>query len=440
MNHTEAQEAILFFGRGARIVKQMMYMEFEAVLDNVVGLEDFADQTVRAVYIEVNGYLEIEACVAFTVSFDSEGHADPNWNVPLRRMAYQSTKSILYRESNIRVFTKSQNSQASYNNYLWDFEALCSPSALLEALYLALELNTLGLIGERREQARPTQATAASAQPLIEPPTVTQQPSETSAANEKYSKEFSEYKLQNERLINELQLQIERLKGKLKSTLVENKALKNHSKEQGEALHRLRNIIEDKLPRMKKNNQKVLQELKARHADEQTEWLEKQAKTLSEKEDAVQNLTEELCTLRRDKMRLMMNGTDNFLEKIAESGLKMVAFQPGAGHLTISLDELNDYINDPYAYVAKKCGVTTETYSDWREHIKNPVCRFLVKGEPCCGARITPVSDPKQYQPGVSDRCLKHRSAVSVARMQQQAQGDSSNPPNPPTDPKALNG
>ena len=78
-------EAILFFDHRG-ISKSMLYSDFEAILDGMVGVPEFADKEVRGAYCVVNGQLKVRGLVLFTIDFDEDGMADTTWNVPLRHL------------------------------------------------------------------------------------------------------------------------------------------------------------------------------------------------------------------------------------------------------------------------------------------------------------------------------------------------------------------
>ena len=46
-----------------------------------------ADQEAKAVYVVLNNQLQVEALVFFLIYFDDEGRADPEWNLPVERLA-----------------------------------------------------------------------------------------------------------------------------------------------------------------------------------------------------------------------------------------------------------------------------------------------------------------------------------------------------------------
>ena len=79
-------EAVLFFNDGG-VCKEMLYPEFEAMLDGVVSMLEFADQQMRVAYVLVNARLQIRAAVFFYLDFNEDGSADSGWNIPLRSLA-----------------------------------------------------------------------------------------------------------------------------------------------------------------------------------------------------------------------------------------------------------------------------------------------------------------------------------------------------------------
>ena len=82
----ESVEAVMFFDNGC-ICKEMMYTEFEAILDGIVGIDEFAGDTIKAAYVLINGHHKVEQAVLFTIAFDRQGYASKSWNLPLRHLA-----------------------------------------------------------------------------------------------------------------------------------------------------------------------------------------------------------------------------------------------------------------------------------------------------------------------------------------------------------------
>jgi len=112
-------EAIYFFA-GNDVCKEMMFHEFEAVLDGVVGLTDFANKALKAAYVELNPHLEIISCVLFSIGFDKDGFGAGNWNVPLRHLAMQGAPGPNLGAGPIRLVCRSQCSVKWQCSSLWD--------------------------------------------------------------------------------------------------------------------------------------------------------------------------------------------------------------------------------------------------------------------------------------------------------------------------------
>jgi hypothetical protein len=139
-------------------------------------------------------------------------------------------------------------------------------------------------------------------------------------------------------------------------------------------------------------------------------------------EEHVLGLRTELTELRRDKMRLMGDGVDKFFDALREKGVKFVAFQPGAGHLTIAMEELSRYIDDTENYVAEKCGVGVEQYRRWLAHYSSPVCQGSGGNGGPCAKPLARLLKPAEFVSGIHDRCDIHKQIPrSVAPKEQHA-------------------
>ena len=76
-------EAVVFF-KGSDVVKEMFFAEFEAVLDDVVGIPDFASDEIQAAFVQIEDTLVVTGVVFFIISFDGRGRVTGHWNIPLR--------------------------------------------------------------------------------------------------------------------------------------------------------------------------------------------------------------------------------------------------------------------------------------------------------------------------------------------------------------------
>jgi chromosome segregation ATPase len=128
----------------------------------------------------------------------------------------------------------------------------------------------------------------------------------------------------------------------------------------------------------------------------------------------------ELTGMRRDKLRLLGEGMDKFLEAMGEKGVKFVSFQPGAGHITIAMDDLQSFVEDTEEFVAKKCGVNVEHYRRWLAHYTNPVCQGTGGRGDLCAKPLGKMLKPMEFIGGLHDRCDIHKQ---VPRSQAAIEG-----------------
>ena len=112
-------EAVLFFGVGG-VCKGLLYSDFEAVLDGVVGMQEFAGHEMKAAYVTVNGRLQATGLVLFLISFDERGVADRTWNIPLRHMVEKADRGPDLGGGPIRLACRSQCPINWHQDQLWD--------------------------------------------------------------------------------------------------------------------------------------------------------------------------------------------------------------------------------------------------------------------------------------------------------------------------------
>jgi hypothetical protein len=98
----------------------MLYADFEAILDGMVGVPEFADKEVRGAYCLVNGQLRVRSLVLFTIDFDEDGMADTTWNVPLRHLAEHAGQGPDMGAGPIRLACRSQCPVAWHQDQMWD--------------------------------------------------------------------------------------------------------------------------------------------------------------------------------------------------------------------------------------------------------------------------------------------------------------------------------
>jgi len=142
-------EAVLFFSERG-IAKQMLYPEFEALLDGMVATPEFADETVEAVFLQINSRLHVRAAVFFTLDFDLDGNISPLWNMPLRNMAEKAGRGPDMGGGPIRLACLGFSVDSRYKPNLWKPAQRQGKSDLL-MIKEAITRNTLGILGDDRE-------------------------------------------------------------------------------------------------------------------------------------------------------------------------------------------------------------------------------------------------------------------------------------------------
>jgi hypothetical protein len=100
---------------------------------------------------------------------------------------------------------------------------------------------------------------------------------------------------------------------------------------------------------------------------------------------------------------------DALLEQLKKQAVFLVAYHPGAGHLTLPYGDLDDYFRHPTAYVAERCGLSEPAYRQWLQHYEQPVCNHAGENSAVCGAPVMRVSQPSEFRPGMDDRCDMHK-------------------------------
>jgi hypothetical protein len=110
-------EAVVFF-RDGDVVKDMFYSEFEAVLDDVVGIPDFSGEEVNTAFIQIDESLKITGAVFFDVSFDSNGRVTGNWNIPLRYLFDHANFGLDLGATPIKVASRCEVPNGMYHEWL----------------------------------------------------------------------------------------------------------------------------------------------------------------------------------------------------------------------------------------------------------------------------------------------------------------------------------
>lgn len=439
MHHSdnEKAQAVMFFGKEG-VSRELLYPEFEALLDGYVPMTEYADTEQKAVYIEFDSDFCVTAAVFFTMSIDGQGAIDPSWNLPLVDMARTAATGPNLGAGPIHLVCLSQCPVAYFADWLWDPDMRADQGHFL-LIAKALKRNRLGLYFKKKEKPREDSNQQSSAKGL-DAKKIEQQLSqqyekelrsqvaqmlqdqrlrETTMTGEKEGA-LKELRLEHVKKIESLQSQIEEKQAAIDELEFSNKKLKATIDGQVKKIEGLREYFEHKLERAQGEDEGYIDGLKAQY---EAETEAKIAAATKEFNDLIRmkelelnyhaehenELSEELKKLRSENQELLSNSGDHLLEKLSRKGVNFVTYQPGAGHITIPFADMPKFLENPNGFTAAYCGVSEKHYQAWLKHYQTPVCCALNEsGEMCC-ADVPRIVNPEKFIPGDNDHCDKHR-------------------------------
>ncbi|WP_269619304.1 hypothetical protein [Zhongshania sp. BJYM1] len=438
-------EAVVFFSDG-NVVKEMFFAEFEAVLDDVVGIPDFANDEIQAAFTQIDDTLRVTGVVFFTISFDGRGRVTGHWNIPLRHLLDHASRGPDLGAGPIRVACRSACPVAWYRRQLWDPDT--STSGTFSKLSAAAERNRLGIISDSHDRVASVASVAdffkssPSNAPTASAPQLGQ--GNGPVFNRKYRQkllairgaekltlatqtEFFESKLDAQ--AEEFTRQLRDRESLIQQQKAELDALVKAEEDTQARLHRQQRLMHQKTAELEtlleqggQDYQAQMAELRKEYADELQRHLKEQAikledalhrreRELYDRATEIVELRGEISTLRDQNRTLMLDSDDKLLKTMVEKGVVFVAYHPGVEHLVISQDEMPEYLRDPLAYVAFRCEVSDTQYREWLAHYRLPICRATDEDSQYCGQPISKVMRPMLFRSGESDRCHEHSAS-----------------------------
>lgn len=136
-------EAVLFFEHGA-LCRTMLKVEFDALLDQVVGVADFAGQMIDAAYVTILPGLVIETVVLFRIGFDDDGYADRQWDLPLEQLLHYAEPVAITDQTNLRLSSLNHCPLPWLQTHLWEPDLQREHNVLVQ-IHEAISRNRLGL-------------------------------------------------------------------------------------------------------------------------------------------------------------------------------------------------------------------------------------------------------------------------------------------------------
>ncbi len=407
-------EAVLFFDQ-SRVVKEMLFMEFAAVLDQVVGIPEFADREMQACFLRISPRLRVTGAVFFLIDFDPRGNAASQWNIPLQRLLEAAGRGPDLGAGRIRLACRSQCPISWHQHQLWDPE-LEGEHASFRQIARAIRRNRLGIPALEDDDEVP----------LVD----VQRSSPAELPREDQSLRLATLK-------SEYQEQVDQLHRRYRSQLTRQEeslaVIQQELRDEKRRNHLLKEKFESQVAEFQRLRERWQQELASARDDrdgrqgalreqmelevstrvgQATEALREQLDMreveLFYREEQLGSLREEVNRLRQEREALVQHSGDRVLRRLVEAGVSFVAYQPGAEAMSIPLAEVPRYLESPRAYTAARCFVTEALYEAWLAHFELPVCAAGGDDGDLCGEPVAKVSRPNQFMPGVSDRCPRH--------------------------------
>lgn len=425
----EQAEAVYVIAKD-RIIREMLYSEFEAILDGYVPIPEFANRQIRAVYARINSNLYLVATVFFLIEFDAEGFPDRRWNIPLAQLADTAASGPDLGAGPIRLSCASQCAIAWHQPQLWD-PNMDSGKNNFALLKKNAKANKLGLLFKKPAIANAVPATmdTASARAIKQQyeselrmhvaQLLKEQRFKMGLLKSQYQQQVEVLKSEHQQRLSRYQEALESREHQLRDLQQSHQLQKEKMESQVAKMEGIREYFEHKLKSAMAGEQESVQSLQKQYEMELQLKLESATADLEEmvqirdmellyRNEQEASLNEEITRLRAEMQNLVGNSGNEILTRLQTQGINFVAYQPGAGHITIPVGDITEYTENPQAYAANKCGLTENQYRTWLDHYKNPSCCALKADGSVCGAPIERVHNPKDFHPGENDRCGVH--------------------------------
>ena len=444
MNDKPLAEFIVFFD-SLTAIKTMLYSEFEAVLDGMLGLSEFNGQLQHAAYISLEDEGAIENVVLFKAEFDEAGKPSIP-HLPLRRLASQAYPWATINDQVVSLTSAQQCQDLRVIEFLWDIE----------------EEDIPGFVSElKRLQDSPSFKRGVELDPYVQsfmPASKTHLKNGRSAKfnfiydfndivgnTEPAEKKTDEktksrlHDLQTRMLEVQSALKAQRLEFKnnlLKSKLAHQKEIQELTQQQEESILQLKGELQEAQNQKLKMADELIaaqqyiqqlqmdvsevKELNRELADEvdqfenlndeykdvcnKLEFSRQRAAQSDDLQNRIEKLEDEKDALQQTLKDSELLTPETLSDKMEEMSVVFVHIHPVVGHMTISAGDLVSFLKDADGFVAARFGVTKYLYQQWLQHNKQLTCTH--EG---CQRKIPGVLKPSKFIPGDSDRCHVHR-------------------------------
>lgn len=447
-DHDELARAIFFFGSEGLLSKEMHYPEFEAVLDGYVPSVEWKNRTAKAVFVEVDSKLRVRTALFFTVGFNEKGEVESRWNLPLEQMVNNAQRGPDLGAGPIRLVCASQCPIKFFQEFLWDPDLRAGHNQL-QIIRKAVERNKLSIqFRENPEAEHISQSQSGNLNAELLEKRISQE------LRKEYAKEFRDHmaqmlkdqRLRTSTMMNDSQKTISAIKVEHgnrieeyraiieeKNQIIEdernrNLALKETIDGQAKKIEGLREYFEHKLEKVEGQGADYVNALRDNYVAETEAKIEAATTELKEmlqmrdvelmyRNEQEAQLRDEIARLRMEHQGLFGSSENELMGKLTSKGISFVTYQPGAGHITIPVADMGEYLDNPAAYAAKQCGVQEIHYKAWLAHYQAPVCNDCDSAGNLCGENIPRIDNPADFHSGDQDRCQAHKEIRSAKNL-----------------------
>jgi hypothetical protein len=443
----EQFEAVFLFQK-EQIARELLYPEFEAILDGFIPVPDYAGASIQAAYVQINSTLCVTGIVFFLLGFDTKGMVDRRWNVPLRQLLESAGSGPDMGAGAIRLACYSQCSVTWHQKNLWD-PYMKQGSNSFVAMRKAVKSNRLGFVVKTVKEGAAILAGASvkavrSAEELEREQMMLEQKLHdhyTQEMRDKMAMLIKEQRLRIASLMNQhqgkfhavqhehqqrlyvYQQRFQELEQQNKELVERNRTLKETLDLQATKIEGMREYFAHKLTAAQSDEAGQLQALQDNFSleldakisaatAELREMLDMREVELFYRHQNESALKEEIVSIKRDNQQLLKNSGDQLLGRLTKAGVNLVVFLPGVGESAIPLDDIGHYLEDPQAFAAAKAGVSEVIYIAWLAHHQVPCCLAQDARGHECGKSVPLVETPLEFHPGESDRCAQHQTVT----------------------------
>lgn len=443
---TEQLEAVFLFQEG-QISRELLYPEFEAILDGFIPVPDYANASAKAAYVQVDHSLCVTGIVFFLLGFDAKGMVDRRWNVPLRQLIEAAGTGPDMGAGAIRLACYSQCPVAWHQKNLWD-PLMQRGNNSFVAMRKAVKANRLGLIVKPPviEEVKPVAPVVAlrSLQEVEQEQLALEQKLHdhyTQELRDKMAMLIKEQRLRIATLVNQHQTKFHGIQHEHQQRLLayqqKHQQLEQQNKELVERNRHLKDSLDVQATKIEGMREYFAHKLKAAQQDESSqvqvlqenfsleldakiraataelrEMLDMREVELFYRHQNESALKDEIVNLKRENQQLLKNSGDQLLGRLTKAGVNLVVFLPGLGEVAIALDDIGRYLEDQQAYAADKAGVSEAIYSAWLEHHQSPCCNAVDARGHVCGRAVPAIETPLEFHSGESDRCAQHQAVA----------------------------